>query len=157
MLEGILWFFRSDARWQDLPEKYPHLSTCWRLRVPDWEEQDVWLSIWRAFLNELNERDQLKRSESFLDSSLAPAKKVATEPEKPSGAGGRSRWWWPTAKVFLWETTFTLHSRRKSGLQKRRPTPSCGPAAPEAGAGDCRQRSRQLPHCKSDCGSGASN
>ncbi len=30
---------RSGARWQDLPEKYPHPSTCWR-RLRDWEEQD---------------------------------------------------------------------------------------------------------------------
>ncbi len=37
VLEGILWILRSGARWQDLPEKYPHPSTCWR-RLRDWEE-----------------------------------------------------------------------------------------------------------------------
>ena len=57
VLEGILWILRSGARWQDLPEKYPHPSTCWR-RLRDWEEQGVWLKIWRAFLSELNERQQ---------------------------------------------------------------------------------------------------
>ena len=35
-----------------------HPSTCWR-RLRDWEEQGVWLNIWRAFLSELNERQQL--------------------------------------------------------------------------------------------------
>jgi transposase len=30
VLEGILCILRSGARWQDLPEKYPHPSTCWR-------------------------------------------------------------------------------------------------------------------------------
>ena len=40
--------------------------------------------------------------------------------EKPSGARGRSGWWWSTAAVFLWETTFTLHPRRKSSSRKRR-------------------------------------
>ena len=30
----------SGARWQDLPEEYPHPSTCWR-RLRDWEEQGV--------------------------------------------------------------------------------------------------------------------
>ena len=115
VLEGILWILRSGARWQDLPEKFPHPSTCWR-RLRDWEERGVWLNIWRAFLSELNERQQLKWSESFLDGSFAPAKKGAAESEKPSGARGRSGWWWSTAAVFLWETTFTLPPRRKSRL-----------------------------------------
>jgi transposase len=44
VLEGILWILRSGARWQDLPEKYPHPSTCWG-RLRDWEEQGVWLNI----------------------------------------------------------------------------------------------------------------
>ena len=118
-LEGILWILRSGARWQDLPDEFPHPSTCWR-RLRDWEEQDVWLNIWRAFLSELNERQQLKWSESFLDGSFAPAKKGAAESEKPSGARARSGWWWLTARVFLWETTFTLHPRRKSNSRRRR-------------------------------------
>ena len=88
VLEGILWILRSGARWQDLPEKFPHPSTCWR-RLRDWEERGVWLNIWRVFLSELNERQQLKWSESFLDGSFAPAKKGAAESKRPSGARGR--------------------------------------------------------------------
>ena len=112
VLEGILWILRSGARWQDLPEEYPHPSTCWR-RFRDWEEQGLWLKVWRAFLSELNELQQLKWSESFLDGSFAPAKKGAAE-------WGRSGWWWSTAAIFLWESTFTRHPRRKSGSRKRR-------------------------------------
>ena len=119
VLEGILWILRSGARWQDLPEEFPSPATCWR-RLRDWEEQGVWLTISRAFLAELNERQQLNCSESFLDGSFAPAKKGAAESEKPSGARGRSGWWWSTAAVFLWETTFTLHPRRKSSWRRRR-------------------------------------
>src|SRR5208282_5875405 len=100
-----------------IADRYP--STCWR-RLRNWEEQGVWLAIWRAFLSELNELQQLKWSESFLDGSFAPAKKGAAESEKPSGARGRSGWWWSTAAVFLWETTFTLHPRRKSNSRRRR-------------------------------------
>ena len=119
VLEGILWILRSGARWCDLPEEFPSPSTCWR-RLRDWEEQEVWLEIWRAFLSELNERQQLKWSESFMDGSFAPAKKGALESEKPSGARGRSGWWWSTARVFLWETTFTLHPRRRSNSSRKR-------------------------------------
>jgi len=119
VLEGILWILRSGARWQDLPEEFPHPSTCWR-RLRDWEEQGVWLRIWRAFLAELNERQELKWSESFLDGSFAPAKKGALGWAKPAGGKARSGWWWSTARVFLWETTFTLRPRRKSGWRRRR-------------------------------------
>src|ERR1017187_6357258 len=90
VLEGILWILRSGARWQDLPEEYPHPSTCWR-RLRDWEEQGIWLKVWRAFLSELNERRQLKWSESFLDGSFAPPKKGAAESEKQSGGKG-TKW-----------------------------------------------------------------
>jgi transposase len=92
VLEGILWILRSGARWQDLPEEFPSPATCWR-RLRDWEEQGVWLAIWRAFLAELNERQQLKWSESFLDGSFAPAKKGAAKSARPSGARGQSGWW----------------------------------------------------------------
>ena len=119
VLEGILWMLRSGARWQDLPEEFPSPATCWR-RLRDWEEQGVWLDIWRAFVSELNERGQLDWSESFLDGSFAPAKKGAAESEKPSGVRARSGCWWPTARVFLWETTFTRPLRRRSGWQRKR-------------------------------------
>ena len=119
VLEGILWILRSGARWQDLPSEFPSPSTCWR-RLRDWEEQGVWLGIWRTFLAELNERQQLNWSESFLDGSFAPAKKGAPQSARPSGARGRSGWWWSTAAVFLWEYDFALLPRPKSGSPKRR-------------------------------------
>ena len=117
--KGFCGFCGAGLAGRTCRRKFPHPSTCWR-RLRDWEEQGVWLKIWRAFLSELNERQQLKWSESFLDGSFAPAKKGAAESEKPSGARGRSGWWWSTAAVFLWETTFTLHPRRKSSSRKRR-------------------------------------
>jgi transposase len=59
VLEWIPWILRSGARWQGLPEKCPHLSTCWR-RLQDREEQGVLQKIRRVFQSELNERQQLK-------------------------------------------------------------------------------------------------
>ncbi len=53
VLEGILWILRTGARWQDLPQKYPSPSTCWR-RLRRWEEKELWLKIWRIFLLQLD-------------------------------------------------------------------------------------------------------
>jgi transposase len=110
VFEGILWALRTGAPWADLSKKYPSRSTCWR-KLKLWEEQDIWLKAWRAFLAELDEKGQLDWSEAFVDGSFAPAKK---------GARARSGWWWSTAKVFLWETTWTRRPRRRSRCLKRR-------------------------------------
>ena len=119
VLEGILWVLRTGAPWADLPGQYPSPSTCWR-RLKLWEEQDVWLDAWRAFLAQLDAKGQIDWSEAFADGSFAPAKKGANVSAQPRGARARSGWWWSTAKVFLWETTWTVRPRRKSSCSKRR-------------------------------------
>jgi len=103
VLEGILWILKTGARWRDLPKDFGvSASVCWkRLRL--WEEQGVWLRLWRAFLCELDQQAKLDWQETFLDGSFASAKKGATELAKPSAARARSGWWWSTARVFLWE------------------------------------------------------
>ena len=123
VVEGILWIARSGARWQDLPREYPSPSTCWR-RLRDWEEQGVWLSIWRAFLGELDRKGRLDWSEAFIDGSFASAKKGAQASERPSVARVQSGWWWSMARVFLWEVTWDQPRRRKSNLQR----PHCPPS-----------------------------
>jgi len=103
VLEGILWVLKTGARWRDLPKEIGvSPSVCWK-RLRRWDQQGVWLRIWRAFLSELDQRGRLDWRESFLDGSFAPAKKGATELAKPSVARAQSGWWWSTAKVFLWE------------------------------------------------------
>lgn len=119
VFEGILWVLRTGARWRDLPAEFPSPSTCWR-RLRDWDEQGVWEDIWRVFVRELDENAQLEWAETFADGSFAPAKKGAPALEKPSGARERSGWWWLTARVFLWETTWTRRPRRKSRSSKQR-------------------------------------
>jgi transposase len=112
VLEGILWVLKTGARWRDLPKQYPSASTCWR-RLRQWEEEDVWLRIWRRFLSELDQRGRLDWSESFLDASFAPAKKGALQSATPAKAKAQSGWWWRTAKVFLWEANWHRPTRRK--------------------------------------------
>ena len=121
VLEGILWILRSGARWQDLPEKFPHPSTCWR-RLRDWEERGIWLNIWRSFLSELNERQQLKWSESFLDGSFA---------RRPRSSSGKL----PSLCIPGGSQTRGDDARDDPS----RTESSGGPSAAETSAGDCRQ------------------
>ena len=44
-----------------------------------------------------------RQHEVFVDASFSPAKKGATESAKPSGARGRSGWWWSTRKAGRWD------------------------------------------------------
>ncbi len=74
VFEGILWVLRSGARWKDLPKRYPSPSTCWR-RLQAWEEQGVWLRVWRAFLGMLDHKQALDWEETFADGTFSPAKK----------------------------------------------------------------------------------
>ena len=100
VFEGICWVLRSGARWKDLPSRYPSASTCWR-RLQEWEEDGVWLEIWRKFLSELDQRKQLQWEETFADGSFAPAKKGACASERPNAEKVRSGWWWSMARESL--------------------------------------------------------
>ena len=110
--EGILWVLRSGARWKDLPRQYPSPSTCWR-RLQFWEETGVWLKAWRALLGRLDARGQLDWAEVFADGSFAPAKKGGPASARPNAERVRSGWWWQTARVFLWESSWSRRPRRK--------------------------------------------
>lgn len=103
VLEGILWVLKTGARWRDVPKQIGVSgSVCWK-RMRRWDQQGVWLRIWRVFLSELDRRGRLDWRETFLDGSFA--KKGATALAKPSVERAQSGWWWSTARVFLWEAT----------------------------------------------------
>jgi len=119
VFEGILWILKTGARWKDLPERYPHPSTCWR-RLRQWYEEDVLKEMWRAFLSELDHEGILEWDEVFVDASFFPAKKGARESGKPSGEREQSAWYWSMARVFLSEAIPTLpHRLRSSSLIRR--------------------------------------
>jgi transposase len=118
VLEGILWVLKTGARWKDVPAPLPSGSTC-RRRLLRWEEEDLWLKIWRSFLADLDEKQILDWDEAFIDGSFAPAKKGARESERPRGAKERSGWWWSTVRVFHLEAISTLPRRQKSPLSTR--------------------------------------
>ena len=101
-LEGILWVLRTGARWRDLPPQYPSPATCGRRRQR-WEERGVLREAWRALLGTLDQRGRLRWEETFLDATFFPAKKGAVQSVKRSAARARKPWYWPMARVYLWE------------------------------------------------------
>ena len=117
--EGILWVLKTGARWRDLPDRYPHPSTCWR-RLREWYEDDVLKDMWRAFLSEMDRDGILNWDEVFVDASFFPAKKGARQSGRPSGERERSAWYWSMARVFLSEAIPTLPRRLRSRSLIRR-------------------------------------
>ena len=75
-LEGILWILISGARWQDLPERYPSPSTCWR-RLNEWVSSGVFLEAWSRLLRKLDSLKGLNWEEAIGDGTFSPAKKGA--------------------------------------------------------------------------------
>ena len=107
VFEGILWVLKTGALWKDLPEDYPHPSTCWR-RLKDCYETGVLIDMWRAFLSELDHEGILEWEEVFMDATFIPAKKGAQRSGKPSEEREQSGWYWSMARVYLWEAIPTL-------------------------------------------------
>ncbi len=109
---GILWALRSGARWKDFPEYFPSPSTCWR-RLNEWDDACVFVDMWHAFIDELDEQGRMNWDELFIDGSFAPAKKGAQTSEKRSVEEVQSGWWWSMAREYLWHVPSTRPRRRK--------------------------------------------
>jgi transposase len=96
--EGILWVLWTGAPWSELPPRYGSPTNCWR-RLRQWEDSGVLLALWRAFLNERNDRQKIRWNECFVDGSFAPAKKGAPTSVPPRAARAQSGWYWSMARV----------------------------------------------------------
>lgn len=73
-LEGVLWMLRSGARWQDLPERFPSPSTCWR-RHRDWTLSGAFQQAWARLLGKLDGLKHVNWEEALGDGTFCPAKK----------------------------------------------------------------------------------
>jgi transposase len=81
-LEGILWYLRTGARWQDIPVDLPSGSTCWR-RLQEWAGEEILEEIQAALIEELAEVGKLDLKELLADATFVRAKKGAKTLEKP--------------------------------------------------------------------------
>lgn len=73
-LEGILWVLTTGARWQDLPERYPSPSTCWR-RLNEWTSSGMFLEAWKRLLGKLDRLKKMNWEEMIGDGTFCPGKK----------------------------------------------------------------------------------
>jgi len=75
-LEGILFILHSGARWQDLPERYPSPTTCWR-RLNEWSRNGSFAAAWKLLLGKLHRWKHINWEEAIADGTFSPAKKGA--------------------------------------------------------------------------------
>ena len=103
--EGILWILWTGAPWSELPACYGKPSTV-HDRLTAWARTDVLLHLWRAFLDQLNDRQRIRWNECFIDGTFVTAKKGANWSGKLKEAREQSSWYWPMARVLRSEYTW---------------------------------------------------
>jgi transposase len=108
--EGILWILWTGAQWSELPRRYGPKSTV-HDRLQRWTAEGTLEKLWRAFLAQLQAREQLRWDECFVDGTFVPAKKGGLKSAKPSGARARSLWYWLMARVLRSDFTWRRHPR----------------------------------------------
>lgn len=76
VLNGILWILRTGAAWRDLPDRYPSKATCHR-RFQQWCRDGTIQRIHQELLRQLDRKNKLDWSETFVDGTFRSAKKGA--------------------------------------------------------------------------------
>ena len=74
VLGGILWVFKTGARWRDLPNRYPPYQTC-RRRSQQWVRAGVLEQGLHGLAFALLEREQTDLPEASIDGTFVPAKR----------------------------------------------------------------------------------
>jgi transposase len=120
VLNGIFWIFRTGARWQDLPERFPPYQTCHR-RFQQWVRSGVLRSVLEALAEDLRVRGKLDLSECFIDATFAGAKKGDSMWAAPGVVKGAKSWQWQTAMVFLSPSTLPRLSPNELTLVQQTP------------------------------------
>lgn len=110
--EGILWILWSGAPWSELPERYGSESTVHR-RLKAWADSGVLLEMWRAFLDQLDDRKKVRWDECFIDGMFITAKRGVHWSGRLKGAREQSSWYWPMARVLRSEYTWRRLPRRR--------------------------------------------
>lgn len=125
VLSGILWVLRYDARWQDLPERFPSHQTCNR-RFKQWKRDDTLRNVLEALEKDLRDRGGFEVTAWLHNYQL-----THDGEQHNNGANGCS-WQQRTAMLFLSRSMLLLLHRLKSPLARKlshRFKPPGGPSA----------------------------
>jgi transposase len=110
--EGVLWILWTGAPWSELPRRYGSKSTVHR-RLTAWAESGVLLDLWRAFLDQLDDREKVRWDECFIDGMFITAKKGARWSGRRNEARAQSSWYWPMARVLRSESMWRRRPPRR--------------------------------------------
>ena len=119
VLNGVLWVLRTGAAWDDLPDRFPSSSTCYR-RFSKWVKDGRLRKILETLARHLEDKGLINLEECFIDGTFVVAKKGAQKSERPSGAKVRSSWLLLTLLVYLSPCTRILLTLMKSNLSRLR-------------------------------------
>jgi transposase len=87
--EGLVWSLWTGAPWSERPARYGSKSAVHR-RLCQWAQTGVLLTLWRAFLDHLNDAKKLRWNECFVDGMFVGAKKGARVWATPNAVRGQS-------------------------------------------------------------------
>jgi transposase len=110
--EGILWILWTGAPWSELPDRYGSKSAVHR-RLKGWAEGEVLINLWRAFLDQLSDHQNVRWDECFIDGMFIRAKKGARWSGRLRAAREQCLWYWPMARLLRSEYTWRRLPRRK--------------------------------------------
>ncbi len=125
----MLWM---DAPWSDLPTRDGADSPGHR-RLMAWAESGVRLDRWRAYLDLLDERKEVRWDACCSDGIVMAAKKGAGWAGRRQEAREQRAWFWPRARGRRSESRWRrLPLRRENALSRRGGAGASAAAVPSA-------------------------
>ena len=115
VLSGVLWVLRRDAKWRDLPSRFPPHQTCCR-RFQGWTNDGTLRLVLEALELDLRERGRLDATEYLFDDALM---KASGQGERTSAEREGFSWQRRTALLLLSPATRRLLRRTGSPLARR--------------------------------------
>jgi transposase len=132
--EGILWILWMGAPWSELPARYGLKSVVHR-RLTGWAESGVLLDMWRAFLDQLEDRKKVCLDACFIDGMFITAEKGVRRSGRRKEAREYRSWYWPMARGLHSEHPGRRSPPRRSNAWSRRCGISASAVATPSAAG----------------------